>query len=147
MKKILTIISICFIFSTSLLAQVKAESIGDVLDIDFGPEVYEIQTMQIDDYTFKNSKVQANYKRYKARIELLKKTIINKYENEEFSYYQMRDITTELKSFVYHVDRMFRYARYQEMDQTDKEVQEFFKKSYQKSRIAYNNIKNLIFQN
>ena len=147
MKKFLLIISFCFVFSTSLLSQTKAESIGDILDIKFWPEVYEIQTMQIQEYTFKNSKIQADFNRYKARIELLKSTIISKYENEEFSYYQMRDITTELRSFTYHVDRMFRYARYQEMDKDDSWVKEFFKKSYQKSRIAYNNLKNLIYKN
>jgi hypothetical protein len=91
--------------------------------------------------------MQADYNKYQQKLTLLKKTLINKYENGDYTQYRMDDIVTEMKSFVYSVNRMFRYARYQELDQKDREAKAFFTKSYQKVRIAYNNLKNLILNN
>ncbi len=146
MKKIILIIWSILLFSIPNISLASVRSLEQVLDIQYGPEVFEIEMSQFPKYSFKDAWIQSTYNTYVSDMDLLKGAIIQKYSQDEFTTYQMSWISTSFSSFVYHTNRMFALIKLKEGWNTDKEILKSIKRHYEQSRTSYNQLKNLVYK-
>jgi hypothetical protein len=69
---------------------------------------------------------------------------MSKYRNGEISYYEMQDLITSYKSFVYHTGKTFSYIAEQEAGLVSPELDRALKNSYSNMRVSYARVFHII---
>lgn len=146
MKKILAIICIFSFVSIPSFSFANSQNIEDLLNIKYGPEVFELEAISFPDYSFSHSAIQNTYNTYKANMEILKGALIEKYSRGEFDYYQMRGIVTNFSYFMYYTNQMFKHIKQKELGYDGKELNVMIHSDYEKTRTFYNLLKNSVYQ-
>jgi hypothetical protein len=146
MKKILLIISTIILFSIPTFSFANDGTIEELLDIKYGPEVFELEMIEFPAYSFNDTNMQSTYDTYVKNMNLLKKAIIEKYSNDEFDYYQMKWIIRSFSNFVYYTNLMFEGVKEKENGNNDRDISRKIKRNYETSRTFYNKLRNIVFK-
>lgn len=144
MKKLfLIIIFISFIFSSEKTFA-NNWKIWDLFNFDFAIEVFDINTLsKIDKYYFKYNETKKVYSNFINYDNLVRKSIIKEFKNNNIDYYKTNQLIQNYNNFVYYTNELFYYFSMMENNKNilkDKEFQYAFSRIYQNSKNYYRDI-------
>lgn len=138
MKKIIpTIITSIVLISSTFHVSANDGKIVELFDLYNGVEEYSLWLIRLEPVNFSNPNLQKTYNEFLIVDTQLKIVFMNKYRNWEISYYEMQDLITSYKSFVYHTGKTFSYIAEQEAWLISPELDRALKQSYDNMRLSY----------
>ncbi len=146
MKYIFTlIISSCIVFTSIFTANAQEEYIESLLDLNFGPESYQIENIpSLKTQTFSSPAVQSTYDEFIQIDAALRAEFISQYRSGDLSYYQIQDLINSYSDFIYYVERTFYYITLEESGIRGTETQRAILNGYTNMRNSYVNVVNII---
>lgn len=147
MKKIIlsAVILSSLLFSSILSVNAQEWFISELLELDTGIEVYNLsQIPSLEPQNFSNSSVQATYNEFLSIDRVLRNEFISQYRAGDITTYQMQDLVTSYKNFLYYTNRTFMYIAQEERWIRSKETQLAINSGYSNMRISYSRVVNII---
>jgi hypothetical protein len=145
MKKILAGIIAIFISFSIQTPSFASNSIDELLELPYGPELHRIQLVgKLDNIVFINEKRQENYMDFVRVNEILRRELMRKYHNGDFEVSQMSGIIENYKNTVYYTNRVFYYLKLQEDGMSGDEIDMAIASAYSNIRVYYTRMKNII---
>ncbi len=118
--------------------------IEKLLDLNVGPDEYDLELAHIDSMTFMNPAVTKMYNEYKILNSQLKRGIMAEYRKWNIEYYQLQGMITAQKNFVYHTNKVFFHIWMKEQFPDYAEADEYVLKNYRAARSNFVTVKNLM---
>lgn len=138
MKKIITfIITSIVVISSVFPVSANNGKVVDLFDLFIWVEEYSLGLVQLEPVSFQNPNLQKTYDEFLIVDAELKSTFISQYRAWEISYYQMQDLITSYKNFVYYTGKTFSYIAEQESGLVSSELDRALKNSYDNMRQSY----------
>lgn len=145
MKKLLVlIITSLGIFSIFSYANAREGSLERALDLEYGPEAFELALPEIWNYYLKNTKNKNALKTFKTDDSILKEAFMRDYRDGKFDYTKTNAIIENYNLFVYHTNKYFEYLSLKEKDPTNSEADTAILRNYKSSRAYIKKLKHLI---
>jgi len=146
MKKIFPAFIILSSLFFSSLSQTHAAEwyMEQLLELNTGLEVYELWLPKMDSMTFISASLQNTYNEFIRVDGVLRNEFIRQYRAWELTYYQMRDIITNYKNYIYYTNRTFYYLHQKEIGYDNKETQQAIINGYSSMRTYYVRVKGVI---
>lgn len=148
MKKLTLLI----IFLTIFFANIKYSNassywyIGELLDLKVWIEEYDLTLGWIENMYFSNYNTQLLFNEYQDKVLLLNQVIIEKYRNEEFSYYQVNWIITTQKNFVYHINKLFYNIQLKDYYPNERNLDDVILNHYSLAKTYYERLQYLVYR-
>ncbi|NDK08131.1 hypothetical protein EOM39_02690 [Candidatus Gracilibacteria bacterium] len=115
MKKLVTfIIILVSFFSIVNFVSASEGEISEILELETGIQASDLDDIYIKSITLNNSSYKSKYTKLKSMDKVIKKEILRKIANEEFTYYQGFDVINSYSNFIYSVNRLFTLYKYKE---------------------------------
>lgn len=115
MKKLVTfIIILVSFFSIVNFVSASEWEISEILELETGIQASDLDDIYIKSITLNNSSYKSKYTKLKSMDKVIKKEILRKIANEEFTYYQWFDVINSYSNFIYSVNRLFTLYKYKE---------------------------------
>ena len=138
MKKIIaTIIISILVISNAFHVSANDWKIVEMFDLYNGVEEFSLWLVQLEPVNFASPNLQNTYNEFLIVDWELKNTFMTKYRNGEISYYEMQDLTSAYKNFVYYTGKTFSYIAEQESGLVSSELDRALKNSYTNMRSSY----------
>lgn len=138
MKKIIpTIITSIVLISSTFHVSANDGKIVELFDLYNGVEEYSLWLIRLEPVNFSNPNLQKTYNEFLIVDTQLKIVFMNKYRNWEISYYEMQDLISAYKNFVYYTGKTFSYIAEQEAGLVSPELDRALKNSYDNMRQSY----------
>lgn len=146
MKKILLVIITVFIIFSSLLNITFADDwyIAYLLNLNSQDEENRINLANLDEIQFKNALYNNKYIQLKNIDTVLKREFIKKYNNWEYSYYQINWIISNYKNFIYYANKYFYFLKVKEQNPNDSEINQAISSSIINMRNYLNRVKYIV---
>jgi len=147
MKKIFNIILAIFLIFSIKNTFASSQNLEDVLNLDIWPANYTINLAKINNFSFKTKALSDKHEKVKNIDKTLKKIIIQKFNNWDFSENKTNSLIKNYSNFVYYVNDFFYYMKIIDNNESMKnniEVQKWILDSYKNMKIYYKNIFNII---
>ena len=155
MKKITAlIISVSLIFSSishvfaadNYRDQYSSGFLENLLELNYGPEQFELENVTIDSIYLSNSENRENLKQTQIYHDEVNNAIIQAYKNKIINSNQLNALTSSQTKFAYHADQYFYYLRQIELYpyQSYREAKVYMLKSYKNMRIYLRKTKRIL---
>ena len=142
---LLSIIFVLWVFSSVSYVSANQGVLEKMLEINTWLEVYNMQSIPgLSEQSFTNSSVQKTYEEFMKIDDILRNEFIRQYRWGQISHYQMQDLVTNYKNFLYYTNKTFDYISEEEKWVRWREVQNAINSWYSNMRIYYRNVKNII---
>lgn len=146
-KLLLSIITILGIFSIFSYANAREGSLERALDLEYGPEAFELALPEIWNYYLKNTKNKNALKTFKMADSILKEAFMREYRDGKFDYTKTNAIIENYNLFVYHTNKYFEFLSLKEKDPTNSEADTAVLSNYKSSRAYMKKLKYMITLN
>ena len=145
MKKLLVlIITILGIFSIFSYVNAREGSLERALDLEYGPEAFELALPEIWNYYLKNTKNKNALKTFKMADSILKEAFMREYRDGQLDYTKTNAISENYNLFVYHTNKYFEFLSLKEKDPTNSEADTAVLSNYKSSRAYMKKLKYMI---
>jgi len=142
---LLSIIFVLWVFSSVSYVSANQGVLGKMLEINTWLEVYNMQSIPgLSAQSFTNNSVQKTYEEFIKIDSILRNEFIRQYRWGQISHYQMQDLVTNYKNFLYYTNKTFDYISEEEKWIRSRDIQNAINSWYSNIRIYYRNIKNII---
>lgn len=141
------IVTIFLIFSIKNTFGYNQWIIEDILNSNYWPTSYNLSLETLDIYSFKSTTLRYKYNQMVEIDSKVRDLIMQKFENDDYSYVKANAIVNNYKNFVYYTNQFFYYLSLMDKNPNlkyDSEIQTWFLDSYKLSVSTYKKVKNLI---
>lgn len=143
-KFIAAIIVLLSVITSTNTTFAKQGYLEELLDLNYGPEEYQITLSSLDNQYFTQSDTQEYFIQVDSVNELLKDEILKQYKSWKLDHNQMSGIISAHQKFVYHLNNLFQAINMKESGLQYVELDDYVIDSYKGSRIYYKKIKKII---
>ena len=141
------IVTIFFFFLINNTFGYNQWIIEDILNSNYWPTSYNLSLETLDTYSFKSTTLRYKYNQMVEIDSKVRDLIMQKFENDDYSYVKANAIVNNYKNFVYYTNQFFYYLSLMDKNPNlkyDSEIQTWFLDSYKLSVSTYKKVKNLI---
>ncbi|MDD5770441.1 MAG: hypothetical protein PHE25_05725 [Candidatus Gracilibacteria bacterium] len=150
MKKIFfVIITIFLIFSTKISLANENGLIEDMLNLNYGPMIYDLSLDSLDVYSFENEDLQKSYSKMVNYDKLIRDEIILQYRKGNYSTQTTNGIIKNYKTFIYYTNQLFYFFNLIEKNpelKYEMDIQDGIIKNYKNVSNYYKKVKRLVLQ-
>lgn len=147
MKKLaLSIIVLSSVFANSVLTvNAKSGILEETLNLDVWVEIYQMNNINIGNYTFYSKNLQNTYNNLLAIDKIFKTEIIEKYRKWELKYYELSWAIDNYASFIYYTNKMLSEIELLDLwIDSSRQLLDSIEKNYTYVRSYYNKIDALL---
>lgn len=138
------IIGIIVLFSFFSIANAADQTEGlleRLLDINYGPEHYEIELSSLDMIYFSDQNTNRQFQEINQVNETLKDQLMLQYRAWNLDHNRMSAIVSVHQKFIYHLNKFFYFLSLKEKGYNYKELDTSILKNYKLVRVYYKKIK------
>ncbi len=142
--------AILFIFLIFSIENTYASNdwiLEELLNINYWPVSYDLSLEKLDNYNFKNKTLAKKYSDLVKIDDIIRQQVINKFQNDDYSYTTTNAIVRNYKDFIYYTNNFFYFLSVMDKNpslKSDVEIQAWLLESYKESVNSYKKVKRLI---
>lgn len=142
--------AILFIFLIFSIENTYASNdwiLEELLNINYWPVSYDLSLEKLDNYNFKNKTLAKKYSDLVIIDDIIRQQVINKFQNDDYSYTTTNAIVRNYKDFIYYTNNFFYFLSVIDKNpslKSDIEIQAWLLDSYKESVNSYKKVKRLI---
>lgn len=142
MKKLISVI----IFFILWISSVNAISFNESLELNIGPEIYDINQYVLDDYNFTNTAIENTYSDVKKIDKAFRKQIFTEFTEWKIKRYEVNWIVNEYENFTYYANKFFYFLDMADRWMKDPEISHFIGTTYKNLNASYQRLNMIVLK-